>query len=306
MHMEDLQILVIGHVNRDEVDGLLWDPMPGGSGLLDQMCERFDDIGGIALEVVQNCPAACETSCIDCLQTFRNSYYHKFLNRKVAEDRIKGWGAGLVFLHEIPARQSVQEQPGAPQPVNEAERRLKHLLQAAGFEEGMRGHQIRLDRAIGTSTPDVFYRAGHQDEDEGVCIYLDGLSDHLHGNPETEEKDRRIRDWLRNNGYEVIEISVNQLDDADAMTCHFRKLAGYLREDRLRETLRQAKGWFIRAGEEGAGRVRELLRRVCPKPEERYVTCVPLVPLQFAAGGFSDLQQIDPDDWEWVEIDTHH
>ena len=45
MHMEDLQILVIGHVDREEVDGLLWDPMPGGSGLLDRLCERFADIG---------------------------------------------------------------------------------------------------------------------------------------------------------------------------------------------------------------------------------------------------------------------
>jgi SOS-response transcriptional repressor LexA len=269
------------------------------------MCERFDEIAGIALEVVQNCPAACETSCIDCLQTFRNSYYHKHLNRKIAEERIKGWGSGLAFLHEIPARQSVPEPMDAPQPVNEAERRLKYLLQAAGFEDGKREHRITLDRAIGTTTPDVFYRASHHDEDEGVCIYLDGLSAQLHGNPKTAEQDRRIRDWLRNNGYEVIEISVNELDDADAMTRHFRKLAGYLREDRLREALRQARDWFRRAGEEGVARVRELLRRVYPKPEERYVTCVPLVPLQFAAGGFSDLQQTDPDEWEWVGIDTH-
>lgn len=42
MHLEDLQILVIGHVDRDEVDGMLWDPMPGGSGLLDQIRDRFE------------------------------------------------------------------------------------------------------------------------------------------------------------------------------------------------------------------------------------------------------------------------
>ena len=33
MHMDDLQVLVIGHVDREQVDGLLWDPMPGGSGV---------------------------------------------------------------------------------------------------------------------------------------------------------------------------------------------------------------------------------------------------------------------------------
>jgi hypothetical protein len=58
--------------------------------------------------------------------------------------------------------------------VNEAERRLRHLLLAAGFEEGIRGEQLRLDRAIGTTTPDAIYRASHHCEDEGMCIYLDG------------------------------------------------------------------------------------------------------------------------------------
>jgi hypothetical protein len=43
MHLDDLRILVIGH-GRGEVDGLLWDPMPGGSKLLDQFCRRFEKI----------------------------------------------------------------------------------------------------------------------------------------------------------------------------------------------------------------------------------------------------------------------
>ena len=54
-----------------------------------------------------------------------------------------------------------------------------------------------------------------------MCVYLDGLSAHLHGNPETAEQDREIRDWLRNSGYDVIEIAASDLDDRDAMTRHF-------------------------------------------------------------------------------------
>ena len=77
----------------------------------------------------------------------------------------------------------------------------------------------------------MLYRAQHHGEDEGVCIYLDGLSGHLHGSPATAEKDQRIRTWLRNNDYEVIEIAATDLHDAGAMASHFRKLAGYLRED---------------------------------------------------------------------------
>jgi phage repressor protein C with HTH and peptisase S24 domain len=45
--------------------------------------------------------------------------------------------------------------------VNEVERRLRHLLLAAGFEEGVRGLQMKLDRAIGTTTPDVIDRPPH-------------------------------------------------------------------------------------------------------------------------------------------------
>ena len=51
MHLDDLQILVVGHVDRDEVDALLWDPMPGGSGLLDQLRGRFGEVAQVAREI---------------------------------------------------------------------------------------------------------------------------------------------------------------------------------------------------------------------------------------------------------------
>ena len=44
MHMEDLQILVVGEIGSDTVQGLLWDPMPGGSGLLERLRERFAEV----------------------------------------------------------------------------------------------------------------------------------------------------------------------------------------------------------------------------------------------------------------------
>ena len=104
--------------------------------------------------------------------------------------------------------------------------------------------QIRLDRVLGTTTPDVVYRAEHHEQDEGICIYLDGLSRHLHGKPETAERDRNIRSWLRNHGYEVIEISVNELDDEDAMVRHFRRLANYLGMSDVRDRIRNDRSWF--------------------------------------------------------------
>lgn len=244
MHTEDLQVLVIGHVDRDDVDALLWDPMPGGSGLLDRLRERFETVVQVAMEIVENCPSACETSCIDCLQTFRNAYYHQSLNRRLARERFDDWGRRLSVDHDIPPKYPTETPEENAVPVNEAEVKLRYLLSAAGFSEGVRNEQIRLDRVLGSTTPDVIYRAEHHEQDEGVCIYLDGLSRRLHGNPETAERDRNMRSWLRNHGYEVIEISANELDDEDAMVKHFRRLANYLEMSDVRDRIRNDRSWF--------------------------------------------------------------
>jgi len=47
-------------------------------------------------------------------------------------------------------------------------------------------------------------------------------------------------------------------------------------------------------------------RTIDPKPAERYVTCVPLVPLKAAAGAFSDPQHIEDDGFEWVAVESRH
>jgi len=47
-------------------------------------------------------------------------------------------------------------------------------------------------------------------------------------------------------------------------------------------------------------------RVISPKLKERYVTCVPLVPLKAAAGAFGDPQHIEDDRWEWAAVATKH
>ena len=46
------------------------------------------------------------------------------------------------------------------------------------------------------------------------------------------------------------------------------------------------------------------LRIVEPEPEERYLHCVPLVPLEAAAGAFGAPQHIEDDDFAWVAVET--
>jgi type I restriction enzyme R subunit len=57
------------------------------------------------------------------------------------------------------------------------------------------------------------------------------------------------------------------------------------------------------AGDDAQAAMPPHLRLVEPEPEERYVTCIPLVPLKAAAGAFSDTQEVGDDDWQWVTVE---
>ena len=244
MHMEDLQILVIGHGDRDEVDAALWDPMPGGSGLLDQVLERFSEIHAAALEVVEHCPSACATSCIDCLQTFRNGFYHKKLDRHAASAMLHGWEATVAFAHDIPVLHPIPAQQSKEQPVNNAERLFQELVRRAGLPDGIWGQQIKLGNALGTTTPDVIFRAEEDGDDEGLVVYIDGLSINLHGDPARRQKDIEIRNWLENHKYEVVQISVHELTDENAMARHFKRIANHLGDRQLGKQIYNDRGWF--------------------------------------------------------------
>lgn len=106
-----------------------------------------------AAEVAEKCPSGCVRSCPDCLQTFRNAFYHRNLDRRVADEVIRTCGTSLTYLHEIPARLPSEPPKGIVVPVNVAEMRLRHLLQRASFLEPRWQYEIRLghDRVCGAS-----------------------------------------------------------------------------------------------------------------------------------------------------------
>ena len=67
----------------------------------------------------------------------------------------------------------------------------------------------------------------------------------------------------------------------------------------------------LRAGDESSDRAQPdealppALRFVEGQPKDRYVTCVPLVPLAVAAGAFGNPQDTAADgDWKWIEVGT--
>src|SRR5690606_38496586 len=162
-----------------------------------------------------------------------------------------------------------------------------------------------------------------EDEDEpGICIYLDGMAGHIHGNPEQAEKDRAIRAKLDCLGYEVVVVRSFELDDKDAVVRAIARIAKYLVGKAKQREVKQDTSWFERAATEDVVAAPVLtvidggravsqpstsppphLRLVQPGAEDRYVTCVPLIPVKAAAGAFSGTQALDDNDCDWVELD---
>ena len=243
MELEDLQILMIAYPGTERVDVLLYDPMPGGSGLLEQLLVRWTTIISAALEVVEHCPSQCSTACIDCLFTFRNAYYHRYLNRHTALEKLQQWEDILTQSHDLPAKLPQASAHTDQQPVNNAESRLYEMLKRAGFPESIPQKSIDLGKPLGTTKPDFFFNDPHDDL-KGICIYLDGMGKHLHGNPETAQRDRTLREELRNSDYEVIEIPVGNLDDPQAMAKYFYRIGKILIGKSKAKDIRDHPTWF--------------------------------------------------------------
>jgi ATP-dependent helicase YprA (DUF1998 family) len=315
---EDLQIMVIGKMDSDEATGCLMDPMPGGSGLLEQLVARFQEIRDEAINIVKSCPSGCQTSCTDCLQTYRNSFYHPHLDRNRALQFLESSGNQMVFSRSIPAVHYGGTSPeGEKAPVNAAERRLRRMLLAAGFPEATSWQeQLRLGASLGTTTPDAIYRPDDEDL-RPVAIYLDGLSRHIHGNPETAERDRIIRARLREDNWEVIVITAHELHDHAAMSKHFKTLARYLDLGDIKNSVSQRRDWFESEDKSGEtkpeaspdkGDENTFPFTILPDLEaERFVSRIPVFDnLKIAAGAWSEENSSGPTKLEdadmWAEL----
>lgn len=303
---EDLQIMVIGKMDSDEATGCLMDPMPGGSGLLEQLVARFQEIRDEAINIVKSCPSGCQTSCTDCLQTYRNSFYHPHLDRNRALQFLESSGNQMVFSRSIPAVHYGGTSPeGEKAPVNAAERRLRRMLLAAGFPEATSWQeQLRLGASLGTTTPDAIYRPDDEDL-RPVAIYLDGLSRHIHGNPETAERDRIIRARLREDNWEVIVITAHELHDHAAMSKHFKTLARYLDLGDIKNSVSQRRDWFESEDKSGENKPEDSPDKgnentfpftILPDLEaERFVSRIPVFDnLKIAAGAWSEENSSGP------------
>lgn len=235
MEREDLVALVLGLSGEKAVDLVIYDPMPGGSGLLDQIVERWADVCEAARRIVERCPASCDVSCIDCLRHYRNQWAHDHLDRHLAAECFVAWGDRLDGGEPIPARMDLARSQA--QPVGKPAERLQAMFARAGLPAPEPEFRIDLGRPLNYTEVDFFF-ADPSGRTEGVCVYVDGLSTSIHGNADRQKQDTLIREELRNRDFEVVVIAASEVDDREVMAAHVgriaRKLLGREQADRIR------------------------------------------------------------------------
>lgn len=216
MGQEDLQLLLVQKPD-DKLDLLIYDPMPGGSGLLEQMLSRWKELIATARELLAGCVQGCETACYACLKTFRNQFYHPMLDRHKAHELMDDLDHEPQHYRDIvPIFE--EEHPGDGTPSNKPEARLQALLHEHHFPAGECRKKVTISGGLSTE-PDWLH------EPTKVAVYLDGMSRALHGDPKTAQRDQLIRGMLELDGYTVIVVQSRDLNDPQAVRQHLRNIA---------------------------------------------------------------------------------
>jgi ATP-dependent helicase YprA (DUF1998 family) len=293
MEPDDLQILPVPTADGRQ-DLYVYDPMPGGSGLLAQMIERWDEIASALHDLLDACPGGCETSCYSCLRTGRNVFWHRFLDRHRALELVGAMSAAPEPGHDL---QPLEDATflGPALTTNKAEDRLRDFLGRAGLDGFVGQHAIELGPPYNRTVPDFAYVDAH------VAVYLDGLSKSLHGSTERQRADAIVRDQLEDLGWKVVVIAASHLDDPVLLTAGFKRIARAIAGKEAAAQITAEGAWF-HGRDEGepsaiqAGDV-AVVARADAQP---YVRHVPLYSIRAAAGRFLENAEVEEDGW--VEV----
>ncbi|MFV8754270.1 DEAD/DEAH box helicase [Nannocystaceae bacterium ST9] len=236
MDRDDLQILVIGQTGREQVDLLLFDPMSGGSGLLEQMVQRWEEVVTKAERLCAECPSRCDVACVDCLQHYRNAWAHEHLDRNVVVEVVAREGKALSFAHHIEERRGSVVTKAPTRELGEAD--FDAMLSRAGLAP-QRGHAIDLGLPLGRTTPDFFFADPHE-RTEGMCIYVEGRwSDH-----EAQQHARQVRRELEARQFDVIELPATKLAEREAMRTIMTRVARFVGGRERGQAIREDDSWF--------------------------------------------------------------
>jgi len=195
--------------------------VPGGSGFLPQIARHWEMICERAAQVIAGCPGACDTACYGCLKHYRNQQHHPLLDRAIAIEVLTALTGTMGEQHPIPATTGVAGGPVA-EPESPKEEQFAQILRERKFPEPPAA-QYSVELGDGDITiPDFAW------PEERIAVYIDGMSEAIHGNRQQQMKDTIIRAKLQGLGWRVVAIPASALDDDQALAGHLATLAVHL------------------------------------------------------------------------------
>lgn len=197
---------------------VFYDPVPGGSGFIPQIMKYWQPIVESGVSRLSECAHKCEEACYSCMLHFRNQQHHKQLNRFKAELWLQELLGSLNRTIVIPPSYLSSD---IEEGESGAEDKCIRILRERKFP--LPENQHRVDLGDGSFTV-----ADYAYVSQRVLIYVDGMGESLHGNPEQQRRDRVTRAKLRMMGYKVIEITAVSLNDSSAIDACLEELAVYL------------------------------------------------------------------------------
>lgn len=224
MNRDDLEILLLPET-EEEYNIVIYDPMPGGSGLLGQIIERWKEVCNAAL-ILLDCSNQCQLSCYVCMRTYRNIMNHDLFDRNLAMDLIKNYTTNIIFRHDIPARTGQAIQTGTS--TNWTEQGFRNIFNQHSFPAFDAQKEIKLMGQIPSTTPDFYYE--DSSTNKKLAIYIDGLSRSIHGNRRRQKIDTFITQALENfYKIKVIRIPATARNDPRILDFYLQEIANHLK-----------------------------------------------------------------------------
>lgn len=203
-------------------DLFLYDPMPGGSGLLQQILERWDEVIEAGSTMLRGCPNGCPTSCHDCMRTYYNQLHHDKLDRQAGLALMGEFAAKPETLNEIAPIDEVSGPKGDGGPTNLGEKELEAMFQAWGLGD-FEAQGIPIDLPLNRShtIPDLRHTKAK------IAIYLDGPA---HDAPARRARDNALRAELKEMGWAIFVIDPKELGNGKVMQGHRAEISMALLE----------------------------------------------------------------------------
>lgn len=222
MERDDLHWLPIPG-DDEEWQLFLYDPMPGGSGLLEQFIQEWSDVYAAADRMLAQCPGGCSKSCYDCLRTYYNQFYHDQLDRHRALEVIRQLGDVPTSSNAIEPINEIPDMDAEDEQTNLWENQLEHkITEEWGFTGFSPQQKIDLPSISGWTKPDLVH------EDAQVAIYLDGPH---HDDPDQRQQDKLLRNALRSQdgGWEVVEIPIQDAENDQMLQLYRQQIDNAIR-----------------------------------------------------------------------------